>query len=226
MVATDETPNAGLGPDRIVELAADLDDALASRIEFLLEIDKLKTVLRRTKIVDGSRYENTAEHSWHLAMLALTLAPYADPAVDLVRAVNILLVHDIVEVDAGDTYIYDNDARLDKEQREQRAAERLFGLLPDDEGAALRGLWDEYEARDTPTARFAYAIDRLQPMLLNAGSGGGSWAENGIRHSQAHDVNGPVRDADDTLWALADKVLGEAADLGLLIDDRTTPPAG
>ena len=102
----------------------------------------------------------------------------------------------------------------------------MFGLLPDDEGAALRGLWDEYEARDTPTARFAYAIDRLQPMLLNAGSGGGSWAENGIRHSQAHDVNGPVRDADDTLWALADKVLGEAADLGLLIDDRTTPPAG
>ncbi|MEM7273407.1 MAG: HD domain-containing protein [Actinomycetota bacterium] len=215
-----------LGPDRIVALAGSIDDELSARIEFLLEIDRLKTVLRRSRIVDGSRYENTAEHSWHLAMTALVLAPHADRDVDLVRAVEILLVHDIVEVDAGDTYIYDDAGRIDKEQREQAAAERLFGLLPVAEGARLRALWDEYEDRSTPTARFAYAVDRLQPLLLNAGSGGVSWAEHGIRHSQAAAVNQPIGDAAPDLWALADRILAAGADAGALVDDRTTPPAG
>jgi putative hydrolase of HD superfamily len=205
---------------RIVATAEIVDGELARRIDFLLEIDRLKSVLRRTYLVDGSRHENTAEHSWHLAMAALVLAPHASPDVDLVRAVEILLVHDIVEIDAGDTYIYDQEAGQHKAQLEQAAADRIFGLLPPAEGKRLRALWDEYEARDTPTARFAYAIDRLQPLLLNVASGGVAWHEHGIRHSQAAEVNGPIVHGATELWELARSLLSEAADVNALADDR------
>lgn len=205
----------------IVALAQSVDDDLARRLDFLLEIDKLKTVLRRSRIVDGTRYENTAEHSWHLAMLAMLLAPHADSSVDLGRAVEILLIHDIVEIDAGDTYIYDVEGAKEKEAAERAAADRIFGLLPPDQAHRLWALWEEYERRDTPTARFAYAVDRLQPLLLNAASGGLSWAEHGIRHSQTVGVNGPIVDGSEQLWEVASRVLAEAADRKLLIDDRT-----
>lgn len=212
--------------DRIIELAHAVEgDDLAGRIEFLLEIDKLKTVLRRSRLVDGSRYENTAEHSWHLAMAAMVLAPHAEPEVDIIRAMEILLVHDLVEIDAGDTYIYDSAGRADKAERERLAAERIFALLPPAQAERIDELWQEYEHRATPTARFAYAIDRLQPVLLNAGSGGVSWQEHGIRHSQAYAVNGPIADASAPLWALAESLLGASADDGCLIDDRVPSDA-
>ncbi len=208
---------------RIVDLAGGVDPGgdLARRIDFLLEIDQLKTVMRRSRLVDGSRYENTAEHSWHLAMAALVLGPYAGPEVDVVRAVEILLVHDIVEIDAGDTYVYDDTG--DKAEREERAARRLFNLLPADQAGHIDELWREYEARSSPTARFAYAIDRLQPLLLNAGSGGMSWQHHGIRHSQATAVNGAIIDGSATLWELASELLAACADEGCLIDDRPAP---
>ncbi|MEM9651978.1 MAG: HD domain-containing protein [Actinomycetota bacterium] len=204
----------------VVALAEDIDADLAKRIDFILEIDKLKGVLRRSLLVDGSRYENTAEHSWHLAMAVLILAPHADDTVDIVRAMEILLVHDLVEIDAGDTYIYDEAAQQDKERLEQLAADRIFLMLPAEQAAHVRALWDEYEARDTPTARFAYAVDRLQPLLLNSGSGGVAWRDNGIRHSQALAVNSPIDDASPSLWKLASGILAAAADLQLLVDDR------
>ncbi|MDH3678735.1 MAG: HD domain-containing protein [Acidimicrobiia bacterium] len=205
----------------VVELAAAVDGELARRIEFLLEVDKLKTVLRRSRLVDGSRFENTAEHSWHLALAALVLAPYAGDDVDIVRAVEILLVHDLVEIDAGDTYIYDSAARDDKQQREQQAATRIFGLLPETQESWIAERWHEYEDRVTATARFAYAIDRLQPLLLNAASGGRSWQENGISYGQAAAVNGAIDDGSSLLWAYARRVLGEAAERELLADDRS-----
>jgi putative hydrolase of HD superfamily len=208
--------------DRVVELAAELDEDLAARIDFLLEIDKLKGVLRRSRLVDGSRYENTAEHSWHLAMAVLILAPNAGPDVDIVRAVEILLVHDLVEIDAGDIYIYDADARVDKERLERAAADRIFNLLPVEQADRVADLWDEYERRESPTAIFAYAIDRLQPLLLNAGSGGLSWKEHGIHHSQAAAVNSPIGNASPELWALASSLLAESAADGALVDDRVT----
>ena len=214
-----------MNQERIVELAADVDEDLAGRINFLLEIDKLKGVLRRSRIVDGSRYENTAEHSWHLAMAAMVLAPHAGPEVDITRAVEILLVHDLVEIDAGDTYIYDTEARAAKEQLEQAAAERIFNLLPADQAAHITELWDEYERRETPTAVFAYAVDRLQPVLLNAGAGGVSWQEHGIRHSQAEGINSPIGTASSELWQLATSLLGEGADRGVLVDDRAPQAA-
>ncbi len=205
---------------RIVEIASAVDPDLAKRLEFLLEIDKLKSVMRRSRLIDGSRDENTAEHSWHLAVAVLVLAPHADEEVDVVRAMEILLIHDLVEIDAGDTYIYDSAGRADKAAREERAAERIFNLLPPEQAARIDELWREYEARATPTARFAYAIDRLQPLLLNAGSDGWSWRRNGIRHSQAEAVNRAIGLASGPLWEVASTLLARCAAEGSLTDDR------
>ena len=208
--------------EQLVGLAATINDDLAARIEFMLEIDKLKGIMRRSRIVDGSRYENTAEHSWHLAIAAMIFAPLAGPDVDVTRAIEILLIHDIVEIDAGDTYIYDRDASAheNKAAAEQAAADRIFNLLPQEAATHIAELWHEYEERTTPTAQFAYAIDRLQPLLLNAGSGGISWLENGIKHSQTEAVNSPIAVASQDLWLLAEKILATAADRQLLADDR------
>lgn len=205
----------------IVELTGRHDSALAARLDFLLEIDKLKNVIRRSRLVDGSRYENTAEHSWHLAMAVVVLAPHAGADVDIARAIELLLVHDLVEIDAGDTYIYDAEAAKDKERLERAAAERIFNLLPADQAAHINELWEEYEARSTPTAQFAYAVDRMQPMLLNAASGGASWVEHGIHHSQASGVNASIADGSTELWQVVQRLLDSCADEGLLVDDRT-----
>ncbi|WP_093169265.1 HD domain-containing protein [Sinosporangium album] len=143
---------------------------------FVQEIDKLKRVLRRNTLMDGSRRENDAEHSWQLCMLALVLAEHAPPGVDLERVIAMLLIHDLVEIDAGDTFIYDPEAVLHQPERERAAADRIFGLLPDDQTAKFRALWDEFEARATPEAKFAKALDRLAPLLANHHTEGGTWA--------------------------------------------------
>ncbi|MDH4279155.1 MAG: HD domain-containing protein [Acidimicrobiia bacterium] len=200
----------------IITAAADLDERLGRQIEFILELDQLKTVLRRSLLVDGSRTENTAEHSWHLAMMALLLAEWAGPEVDVIEATKAVLVHDIVEIDAGDIYIYDETGRETKAAAEEAAADRLFGLLPNDQGIELRRLWDLYERRDTPTGRFAYALDRLQPLLLNVASGGASWLHHGIRADQVRTMNGPIVDASALLWDLAQRIIDEAEEAGAL----------
>ena len=143
------------------------DDRLTQQLRFLLELDRLKSVFRQSRLIHTDRMENSAEHSWHLAMLAVVLAEYAAEDIDLVRVVKMALIHDIVEIDAGDTYIYDEQARREKARLEQQAAERIFGLLPKQQAAELRTLWEEFEAKQTPEARFAGALDRLQPLLLN-----------------------------------------------------------
>ena len=151
---------------------------LEQQITFVMELDKLKSVIRQTRLVNGKRKENTAEHSWHAALAALVLAEYADEPVDVLRVAKMLLVHDIIEIDAGDTYAFDDAANVDKAEREQQAAARLFGLLPDDQGAELRALWDEFEAMTTPDAKFANAIDQIMPLLHNMHGVGGSWLEH------------------------------------------------
>ncbi len=150
-------------------------DRLAQQMAFIIEIDRLKTVLRRTLIADGSRHENSAEHSWHLALAAMVLAEHSDEPVALLRVLQMLLVHDIVEIDAGDTFYYDDAGRQDKAEREQRAADHLFGLLPDDQAAELHALWTEFEARQTAEARFANALDRLMPLIHNTLNDGHTW---------------------------------------------------
>jgi putative hydrolases of HD superfamily len=157
-----------------------MSERLQQQIAFLVEIDRLKGVLRRTRLMDGSRYENSAEHSWYLAVAALVLAEYAHEPIDLFRVVKMALVHDIVEVDAGDTFVFDESARQTQHQREARAAERLFGLLPTEQAQEFRALWEEFVARETAEARFAAALDSLVSVIANAHTDGGSWRENGI----------------------------------------------
>ncbi|WP_204056622.1 HD domain-containing protein [Microbispora corallina] len=141
-----------------------------------MEIDKLKRVIRRNTLIDGSRRENDAEHSWHIGMMAMVMAEHAPPGVDLDRVIAMLLVHDIVEIDAGDTFIYDQRAVERQSALEQAAADRIFGLLPEDQAKRLRALWDEFEERTTPEARFAKALDRLAPIVVNHHNDGGTWA--------------------------------------------------
>ena len=173
-------------------LPLDLDGVparLAQQMSFLVEIDQLKNVLRQTPIADGSRRENTAEHSWQLAVAAMLLSEHANEPVDVSRVVELLLVHDLVEIYAGDTFIYasvDPVVAAQQEADEQAAADRLFDILPADQRDRLRSLWEEFEAKETAESRFAKAIDRLMPMLLNFVSGGGSWSVHGITADKTH----------------------------------------
>ena len=174
-------------------------------IEFFMEIDRLKGVERRNWLADGSRRENTAEHSWHLGMAAIVFAGFATEPVDLGRAVAMALAHDIVEIDAGDTFAYDQGELLaSKAAREQAAADRIFGMLPEAVGTHLRALWDEYERGDTPEARYVMAVDRMAPMLLNLAEGGSTWREHGITRERVIARNGPhVEPALPDVWAHA-----------------------
>ena len=177
-------------------------DSLDRQLDFLLEIDRLKQVHRASPVADGSRRENSAEHSWHLAMFALVLGDQAGPGVSIDRVVRMLLIHDIVEIDAGDVPIHAAHAGgTDQALAEARAADRLFGMLPADQGAALRALWDEFEAGETPDARFAKALDRCQPPLMNLAAGGGSWADYDVTLDQIDArVGGPARRGAPALW--------------------------
>lgn len=159
-------------------------DRFSRQIEFILELDKLKRVQRRTYLTDASRWENTAEHSWHVSLAAFVLAEHADEKPDIGRVLRMLLVHDVVEIDADDTFCYDEDGVVGQTEREQAAADRLFALLPDDQAEEFRALWEEFEAGNTPEARFARTLDRLQPLLQNFASQGRSWRENRISKDQ------------------------------------------
>jgi putative hydrolases of HD superfamily len=174
---------------------------LARQIAFLVEADKLKTVVRRTPLGDGSRLENSAEHSWHLALAAMALAEYA-PGVNLTRVLELVAVHDLVEIDAGDTFAYDPDGTVHqtKAQRERAAAERVFGLLPPDQAAELRARWDEFEAMQSAEARYANALDRLQALLQNMSAGGGSWREYNVTRPQVITRMAPVQAALPDVW--------------------------
>jgi len=193
------------------------NERLARQIHFLLEIDRLKQVLRRSIILGSSRRENSAEHSWHLAMLALVLHEHANQPVDLLHTLKMLLVHDIVETDAGDTFAYDFENAKTKEEREQRAAERIFGLLPPDQSSALRGLWEEFEARESAESRFANALDRLMPMFHNLADGSGTWQSPGVRLKFVEDRAAAIGEGSVALATLAQEILRKAVDEGLLV---------
>ena len=198
-------------PDHTVAALDGLDPDLVARLRFVLEADALKTVLRRNSITDGSRRENTAEHSWYLALMALVLAPNSAEPVDIGRVVEMLILHDLVEIDAGDTFVYDTAAAAQKEDLERRAADRLFAMIPDPEGARLRARWDEFEARETAEARFAHSIDRLSPLLLNHANHGELWAEYGITADRVYSLNAKIEDGSPDLWAVARTILDDAA---------------
>lgn len=193
------------------------EDRLARQVAFLREIDRLKMVSRRTAVSDRSRLENSAEHSWHIATMAITLAEHAPAGTDIDRVVRILLVHDIVEIDAGDTFAYDPAAHDDKAARERAAAERLFGLLPDDAGAGLRALWEEFEAGESPTSKFANALDRFSGLLQNTCNGdGGTWRSHRVsRHAVLRRME-PIREGVPALWPVVMAAIDEAVAAGHL----------
>jgi putative hydrolase of HD superfamily len=181
-----------------------------------LELDKLKHVLRRTILMDGSRRENAAEHSWEIATMALVLHEYAESGTDLSKVLKMLLVHDLVEIDAADTYVYNQDAVSNQAEREARAAERVFGLLPEADRTEVHGLWKEFEARETADARFARAIDRLQPLLHNYCTKGRVWHENGITADRLRQTMSVISEASDSLGRLSNFLIDDAVASGFL----------
>jgi putative hydrolase of HD superfamily len=203
-------------PDHTAEVLDALDPDLAARLRFALEIDSLKFVLRRNSITDGSRRENTGEHSWHIALMAIVLAPYSAEPVELGRVVEMLLVHDLVEIDAGDTFVYDTEAFARKEALEQQAADRLFALVPGDDGARLRAAWDEYEAAATPEARYAHSIDRIAPLLLNHANHGELWEEYQLTSDRVLTMNARIEQGSPELWGAAQALLRDAIANGWL----------
>lgn len=158
-----------------------MDERLKRQLEFILEADKMKNIFRQNIVLDRSKYENDAEHSWHFALMAMVLSEYADEKVDLLRVMKMALIHDIVEIYAGDTFAYDEKENLTKRQRELEAADKVFGILPQDIGEEYRSLWDEFDRVETPDAIFAASIDRLQPFLLNANTEGYTWQKNSVK---------------------------------------------
>jgi putative hydrolase of HD superfamily len=194
-----------------------IPERLARQLAFVRELDRLKGVMRRTQLIDRSRHENSAEHSWHLATMALTLGEYAPAGTDLAHAVELLLVHDVVEIDADDTFAFDVAANLDKAARETAAAERLFGLLPDDMARDLRVRWEEFEAGETLEARFANALDRLQPLMQNdAGNDGGSWRVHNVSRDAVLRRMEPIRLGAPGLWPVVLDAIARAAAAGHL----------
>jgi putative hydrolase of HD superfamily len=186
------------------------NDRLDRQLAFLAELDRLKSVERMTRIAGGARRENSAEHSWHLAAMVALLAEYAPEGVDVGRVTRMLLVHDVVEIDAGDTFCFDDAANEDRDARERRAADRLFGLLPSDQAGELRALWDEFEDRSTPDARYAVALDRFQGMLQNRLNEGGTWIEHGVSRERVLERMAPIRDGAPDLWKVVLRVVNEA----------------
>ncbi|MCU0565771.1 MAG: HD domain-containing protein [Oculatellaceae cyanobacterium Prado106] len=191
-------------------------DRLSQQIQFIIEIDRLKQILRQTYITDRSRPENTAEHSWHIAVMATVLMEYAPPGANLLHAVKMLLIHDLVEIDAGDTFAFDVSAHANKAEREEQAAERLFGLLPADQREELRSLWDEFEARQTPTSRFANALDRIQPLFLNQQNQGGTWKKYGVTLDRVLERMQPVKDGTPLLWPMVEDAIATCIAAGYL----------
>ncbi|HEY32316.1 MAG TPA: HD domain-containing protein [Dehalococcoidia bacterium] len=192
------------------------EERLSKQIEFLMEIDRLKTVFRRAYIADASRRENSAEHSWHVATTALLLAEHCQEEIELLRVIKMLLVHDIVEIDAGDTGIYDRIGAIDKAEREDRAAGRIFGLLPAGQAQEIRELWDEFEGGTTPEAKFARVLDRLMPLLHNYYTQGKRWLEDGITYEQVLEVNQIIQESSQELWKFVLAMIEESVSKGYL----------
>ena len=198
-----------------------LPERLAQQIRFLMEIDKVKTVLRRNRVVsDPERRENDAEHMYHFAIMAMILAEYANEPVNLLRVLQMILIHDLVEIDAGDAFVYDLQAQVGKREREEAAADRIFGLLPDDQRDEVRAAWEEFEAEETPEARFAASLDRLQPLLCNYHTQGGAWREHGVKCSQVFARNSKIARGSTQLWDAISRLLEDAAARGYMAEDQ------
>lgn len=191
-------------------------DQLLKQINFIKEIDKIKYIQRKTKLFHSDRPENDAEHSWHLAMMTIVLAEHSDVPVDVLKVLKMVLIHDIVEIDAGDTFIYDTQKSHSNTENELIAAKRIFGLLPDEQAEELIAIWQEFEAGETPDARFAKAMDRIEPLLQNTSNNGGTWREFDVDYSKVFEKKKVIAQGSTTLWKFAENLLNESVEKGIL----------
>lgn len=195
------------------------NDRLAKDIQFILELDKMKSILRQTTLIDASRRENDAEHSWHIAVMAMVLSEYSNKKIDVCKVVKMLLIHDLVEIYAGDTFCYDKKGNESKHERELKAADRIFGLLDEDKGKELRALWEEFEEMKTNEAIFAAAMDRMQPLFCNYHSGGGTWKKYNISKEQVYKRMEPIKHASSELWELVTNIVEDAVEKGYIVSN-------
>lgn len=194
-----------------------MKERLKSQIDFIIEADKLKQIYRQNILLDKSRHETDAEHSWHMSLMVILLSEHVShKKVDMLRVIKMVIIHDIVEIDAGDTYCFDTKACLDQNNREQRAAERLFGMLPPDQADEFKSLWKEFEEKATPEACFAGAIDRLQPLLLHCNTEGESWKSHGITSAKVIERNKRTKEISESLGILVDELIDDAIQKGYL----------
>ncbi len=189
---------------------------LLKQIEFIREIDKLKYIWRRTKLFNSDRHENDAEHSWHLAMMTLVLAGHSDKPIDVLKVLKMVLIHDIVEIDAGDTFLYDTTKDHTNTAEELLAASRIFGLLPAEQASELIAIWEEFEEGHTDEAKFARAMDRLEPLLQNTSNQGGTWAEYDVDYQKVYARKAVIKDGSAAIWTYAEKLLEESVAKGIL----------
>ena len=192
---------------------------LEQQLQFILEIDKVKKIIRQTPLSDASRKENDAEHSWHIALMAYLLQEYAEEPVEASKVMWMVLIHDLVEIDAGDTYAYDEEGAKTKDERERKAAEHIFGMLPEDQGMYLKALWEEFEAYETAEAKYAHMLDNFQPLLLNDAAGGISWTEHQVKKSQIYKRNEKVEETSATIWKCMQDKIDKHIQAGHVLDE-------
>ncbi|WP_343624303.1 HD domain-containing protein [Flavobacterium lindanitolerans] len=189
---------------------------LLKQVAFIKEIDKLKYIQRRTRLFQSDRHENDAEHSWHLAMMALVLAGHSDKPVNILKVVQMVLIHDLVEIDAGDTFIYDTSKNHTNTDEELLAAKRIFGLLPGKQAQEFIAIWEEFEAGNTDEAKFARAMDRFEPLLQNTSNNGGTWAEYDVEYHTVYNKKKAIKDGSASIWSYAERLLNESVEKGIL----------
>lgn len=191
-------------------------ERLLKDIEFIVELDKMKTILRQTTLVDKSKRENDAEHSWHISVMAMILSEYANEEIDICKVIKMLLIHDLVEIYAGDTFCYDVEGNKDKNERELKAADKIFGMLDKDKGMELKKLWEEFEQMETKEALFAASMDRLQPFFNNYFSGGGTWKKFDVSKKDIYKRIAPLKESSDVLWDFTKNMIEDAFDRGYI----------
>ncbi len=192
---------------------------LERQIQFLIEIDKTMQVFRKTKLFDKSRFENAAEHAWHLGLMAMVLGEYANEKIDLAKVIKMVLIHDIVEIDAGDTIVYDTKSRTEAQEKESLAAERIFSILPENQKKTFIALWKEFEERKSPEAKFAAAIDRFEPILQNRLTDYYTWKAHGISYAQLQVRNKHIQDGSKVIWEVVQEIFSEAKEKGEIKDE-------
>ena len=198
---------------------------LLNQIEFIREIDKLKYIFRKTKLINSDRPENDAEHSWHLAMMAIVLAGHANEPIDLEKVMKMVLIHDIVEIDSGDVFAYDTTKSHDNFDEELKAARRIFGILPKEQAEEFLNIWIEFEEMKTPESKFARSLDRLEPLLQNASNNGGTWREFDVKYDQVMEKKQVIKDGSEELWKFAENLIDESVEKGIL-SSPLTPKGG